>query len=88
MKKEFSNNTIEVFAKTIFHYIPEILKYIDEIKDPRRKFNEKYGSVKVFRRRFYAHLSERNINIELIQTKIQIRFDKSTLTYINYIEER
>ena len=36
MKKEFSKNTTEVFAKTMFHYIPEILKYIDEIKDPRK----------------------------------------------------
>ena len=36
MKKEFSKNTTEVFTKTIFHYIPEILKYIDEIKDPRK----------------------------------------------------
>lgn len=39
MKKEFSRNTTEVFAKTIFHYIPEILKYIDEIKDPRRNWD-------------------------------------------------
>ena len=39
MKKEFSKNTTEVFTKTIFHYIPEILKYIDEIKDPRKKWN-------------------------------------------------
>lgn len=37
MKKEFSKNTIEIFAKTMFHYIPEILKYIDEIKDPRKR---------------------------------------------------
>lgn len=36
MKKEFSKNTTEVFTKTIFHYVPEILKYIDEIKDPRK----------------------------------------------------
>ena len=36
MKKEFSKNTTEVFAKTMFHYIPEILKYIDEIEDPRK----------------------------------------------------
>ena len=36
MKKEFSKNTTEVFTKTIFHYIPKILKYIDEIKDPRK----------------------------------------------------
>ena len=39
MKKEFSRNTTEVFTKTIFHYIPEILKYIDEIKDPRKNWN-------------------------------------------------
>ena len=36
MKKEFSKNTTEVFTKTIFHYIPKILKYIDEIRDPRK----------------------------------------------------
>ena len=68
--------------------ITHLILQIIEHSDICGKFNEKYGSVKVFRRRFYAHLSERNINIELIQTKIQIRFDKSTLTYINYIEER
>ncbi len=39
MKKEFSKNTTEVFTKTIFHYVPEILKYIDEIKDPRKRWN-------------------------------------------------
>lgn len=39
MKKEFSKNTTEVFTKTIFHYVPKILKYIDEIKDPRKGFN-------------------------------------------------
>lgn len=38
MKKNFSRNTTEVFTKIIFHYIPEILKYIDEIKDPRRTY--------------------------------------------------
>ena len=37
MKKEFSKNTTEVFTKTIFHYIPKIQKYIDEIKDPRKR---------------------------------------------------
>lgn len=39
MKQEFSKNTTEVFTKTIFHYIPEILKYIDEIKDPRKSWD-------------------------------------------------
>ena len=37
MKREFSKNTTEVFTKTIFHYVPEILKYIDEIKEPRKR---------------------------------------------------
>ena len=39
MKKEFSKNTAEVFTKTMFHYIPEILKYIDEIKEPRKRYD-------------------------------------------------
>ena len=37
MKMEFSKNTTEVFTKTIFHYVPEILKYIDEINEPRKR---------------------------------------------------
>ena len=37
MKKEFSKNTTEVFTKTIFHYVPRLLKYIDEINEPRRR---------------------------------------------------
>ena len=37
MKQGFSKNTTEVFAKTIFHYVPEILKYIDEIREPRKR---------------------------------------------------
>ena len=37
MKKEFSKNTTEVLTKTIFHYVPKILKYIDEIKEPRKR---------------------------------------------------
>lgn len=37
MKQEFSKNTTEVFAKSLFHYVPDILKYIDEIKDPRKR---------------------------------------------------
>lgn len=37
MKRGFSKNTTEVFTKTIFHYAPEILKYIDEIEEPRKR---------------------------------------------------
>lgn len=59
----------------ITHLILQIIEHSDICGD----FNKKYGSVKVFRRKFYAHLTERKLNIELIQIKIQIRFDKSTL---------
>ena len=37
MKREFSKNTTEVFTKTIFHYVPKILKCIDEIREPRKR---------------------------------------------------
>ena len=61
----------------ITHLILQIIEHSDICGD----FSKKYGSVKVFRRKFYAHLSENDINIELIQTKIQIRFDKSLMIY-------
>ena len=59
----------------ITHLILQIMEHSDICGD----FNKKYGSVKVFRRKFYAHLTELDINIELIQIKIQIRFDKSLM---------
>ena len=59
----------------ITHLMLQIIEHTDICGD----FNKKYGSVKVFRRKFYAHLTEKDINIEIIQIKIQIRFDKSTL---------
>ena len=61
----------------ITHLILQIIEHSDICGD----FNKKYGSVKVFRRKFYAHLTEQTLNIELIQIKIQIRFDKSLMTY-------
>ena len=61
----------------ITHLILQIMEHSDICGD----FNKKYGSVKVFRRKFYAHLTELDINIELIQIKIQIRFDKSLMIY-------
>ena len=61
----------------ITHLILQIIEHSNICGE----FNEKYGSVKVFRRKFYAHLTETYINIELIQIKIQIRFDKSLMTY-------
>lgn len=61
----------------ITHLIVQIIEHSDICGN----FNKKYGSVKVFRRKFYAHLTETDINIELIQIKIQIRFDKSLMIY-------
>ena len=61
----------------ITHLIMQIIEHSNICGE----FNKKYGSVKVFRRKFYAHLAETEINIELIQTKIQIRFDKSLMIY-------
>ena len=61
----------------ITHLILQIIGHSDICGE----FNEKYGSVKVFRRKFYAHLTEKDINIEIIQIKIQIRFDKSLMIY-------
>ena len=61
----------------ITHLILQIIEHSNICGD----FRKKYGSVKVFRRKFYAHLTETQINIELIQKKIQIRFDKSLMIY-------
>lgn len=61
----------------ITHLILQIIEHSNICGE----FNKKYGSAKVFRRKFYAHLTETYINIELIQIKIQIRFDKSLMTY-------
>lgn len=33
--KEFSKNPVEIFGKVLFHYLPDIMKYIDEIKEER-----------------------------------------------------
>jgi len=61
----------------ITHLILQVIEHSDICGN----FNKKYGSVKVFRRKFYAHLTETELNIELIQIKIQIRFDKSLMIY-------
>lgn len=59
----------------ITHLILQIIEHSDICGD----FNKKYGSVKVFRRKFYAHLTEIELDLGLIQLKIQIRFNKLTL---------
>lgn len=74
MKKEFSKNTTEVFTKTLFHYVPEILKYIDEIKDPRKR---DYYSMK------YLIMSE--MLMFLSEGRSQ-RFTETAYTNTNYLE--
>jgi len=74
MKKEFSKNTTEVFKKTLFHYVPEILKYIDEIKDPRKR---DYYSMR------YLIMSE--ILMFLSEGRSQ-RFTETAYTDTNYLE--
>ena len=37
VKKGFSKNLTEMFSKTMFHNVPNILKYIDEIEDKRKR---------------------------------------------------
>ena len=59
--------------------ITHLLLQIIEHSDISGNFKKKYGSVKVFRRKFYAHLTELTMRIKIIQTKIQIRFDKSLM---------
>ena len=56
----------------ITHLILQIIEHSDICGE----YIKKYGSAKVFRRKFYAHLTELELNIELIQIKIQIRFHK------------
>ena len=59
----------------ITHMIMQVIEHSDICGD----FKDKYGSVRVFNRKFYAHLTESYINIKIIQIKIQIRFDKSLI---------
>ena len=63
---------------TIIQLVHMILQIIEH-SDICGKFEEKYESVKVFRRKFYAHLTEKEIDIEILKIKIQIRFDKSLM---------
>ncbi len=36
-EKRIFKNTVEIFGKTVFHYVPDIMKYIDEIQDIRKE---------------------------------------------------
>lgn len=81
LKHVYSKNIKAIKVIYTIIQITHLILQIIEHSDICGEFNKKYGSVKVFRRRFYAHLTELFINIEQISIKIQIRFDKSTLIY-------
>ncbi len=57
------------------HMILQIMEHSDICGE----FKKKYGSVKVFCKKFYAYLTKETLNIEIVNTKIQIRFDKSLI---------
>ena len=57
------------------HIVLQIIEHSNISGD----FRQKYGSVKVFCRLFYAHLTHKLIDIKIINIKIQIRFDKKLI---------
>ena len=59
----------------------QIMEHSDIIED----FKIEYGSVKVFERQFYAHLTERKIDVVKLEIKIQIRYDRSSLIIKKYV---
>ena len=81
LKHVYSKNIKAIKVIYTIIQITHLMLQIIEHSDICGEFKELYGSVKVFRRKFYAHLTETAITIELIQTKIQIRFDKSLMIY-------
>ena len=80
LKHVYSKNIKAIKVIYTIIQITHLILQIIEHSDICGEF-EKYGSVKVFRRKFYAHLIETELNIELIQIKIQIRFYKSLMIY-------
>ncbi len=55
-KKEISRNLTEVFSRTMFYNVPNILKYIDEIKDGRKRIY--YPMIYLFVSKMMMFLSE------------------------------
>lgn len=74
MNKLFSKNMVEIFGKALFHYVPDIMKYIDEIKDERAR---KYYSMR------YLFTSE--MIMFLSEGKSQ-RFTETAYTDSNYLK--
>ena len=86
MKKNrtsWSDDSAETMVKVISYIKSNLLDEII-IKRMEKAIQEELSKrmeepKKVFRRKFYANLTQEDINIEIIQIKIQIRFDKSLM---------
>ena len=72
-------NKSNIYNHTANTFNIKIIEHSDICGD----FNKKYGNVKVFRRKFYVHLTLLELNIEFIETKTQIRFNKSLMIQKN-----
>ena len=75
----YSKNIKAIKVIYVIIQITHLILQIIEHSDICGEFKEIYNSVKVFRRKFYAHLTEKIIDINILQIKIQIRFDKSLM---------
>lgn len=89
MKQGFSKNTTEVFAKTIFHYVPEILKYIDEIREPRKRqdYSMRYLIVSEILMFLSEGKSQRFTEIAFEETKYLENINKITKEKIKKIPD-
>ena len=80
----FWNLFLYNFVHFYFPFFVHSYFIINKHSDICGDFKQKYGSVKVFEKKFYADLTKEIVNIKIIQIKIQIHFNKSTLTYVDY----
>ncbi len=79
MEHVYSKNINAIKVIYIIIQLTHMILQIMEHSDICGKFKKKYGSVKVFCKKFYAYLTKEILNIEIINKKIQIRFDKSLI---------
>ena len=66
----YSKNINAIYAIYIIIQLTHMILQIIEHSDICGDFKQKYGSVKVFSRKFFAHLTERYIDLKLIYIKI------------------
>ncbi len=79
MEHVYTKNINAIKVIYIIIQITHMILQIMEHSDICGEFKKKYGSVKVFCKKFYAYLTKEHLNIEILKIKIQIRFDKSLI---------